>query len=323
MIVDTQDQAEATETTESTIDRKELLMQQFSEAEAPQESEPAKTEQVEAEAKEEPAEEPIWTKPPSSWKREYHEPWQTIDPKLREYIWQRDEETRSGVEPLISKAKFADQIQQVIQPYENTIRGLGIEPAQAVQALMQADHVLRSSPPDQKRAYLAQLAQQYGITLDGSEYYPPAGGPVDPMIYNLQNELNSVRGEIVGYKQQQEEAQNQTLLSEINSFAQKAEFFEDARPTMIQLLQSGVSATLEDAYEKAIRLNDDLFQKAQQSQQAEAEAERKAAANRAAKAAKAAAVSVKSSTPGATATTKAQDRRALLLEQFNSMSERF
>jgi hypothetical protein len=315
MIVDTQDQAAPTE---DTVDRKELLMQQFEEAEAPQEAQP-----VEAEEPEEAAEEPVWAKPPSSWKREYHEPWQAVDPKLREYIWQRDEETRNGVEPLRAKAQFAEQMQQAIQPYENTIRGLGIQPAQAVQALMQADHVLRTSPPEQKRAYLAQLAQQYGITLDGSEYYPPAGGPVDPMIYNLQNELNSVRGEIVGYKQQQEEAQNQTLLSEINSFADKAEYFEDARPTMITLLQSGVATTLEDAYEKAIRLNDDLFQKSQQSRQAEAETERKSAANRAAKAAKAAAVSVRSSTPGATTSTKAQDRRALLLEQFSSMSERF
>ena len=313
--MDTQDQAAPTE---DTVDRKELLMQQFEEAEAPQEAQP-----VEAEEPEEAAEEPVWAKPPSSWKREYHEPWQTVDPKLREYIWQRDEETRNGVEPLRAKAQFAEQMQQAIQPYENTIRGLGIQPAQAVQALMQADHVLRTSAPEQKRAYLAQLAQQYGITLDGSEYYPPAGGPVDPMIYNLQNELNSVRGEIVGYKQQQEEAQNQMLLSEINSFADKAEYFEDARPTMITLLQSGVATTLEDAYEKAIRLNDDLFQKSQQSRQAEAETERKSAANRAAKAAKAAAVSVRSSTPGATTSTKAQDRRALLLEQFSSMSERF
>jgi len=315
MIVDTQDQAAPAE---DTVDRKELLMQQFEEAEAPQEAQP-----VEVEEPEEAAEEPVWAKPPLSWKREYHEPWQAVDPKLREYIWQRDEETRNGVEPLKAKAQFAEQIQQAIQPYENTIRGLGIQPAQAVQALMQADHVLRTSPPEQKRAYLAQLAQQYGITLDGSEYYPPAGGPVDPMIYNLQNELNSVRGEIVGYKQQQEEAQNQTLLSEINSFADKAEYFEDARPTMITLLQSGVATTLEDAYEKAIRLNDDLFQKSQQSRQAEAETERKSAANRAAKAAKAAAVSVRSSTPGATTSTEAQDRRALLLVQFSSMSERF
>ena len=320
--MDTQDQIAPTE---SAVDRKELLMQQFSEAEdAPAEIQPVKTE-APKEAAEEPEkteEPPIWSKPPSSWKREYHEPWKEVDPKLREYIWQRDEETRNGIEPLRTKAQFADQIQQVLQPYENTIRGLGIQPTQAIQSLLQADNALRTGAPEQKRAYLAQLAQQYGIFLDGSENFPTAGVPVDPMIYNLQNELNNVRGEIVSYKQQQEEAQNQTLMGEINNFAKKAEYFEDARPIMIQLLQSGVATTLDDAYEKAIRLNDDLFQQVQQGRQAKAEAERKAAANRAAKSAKAAAVSVRSSTPGAVTNTKAQDRRAMLLEQFSSIDAR-
>jgi hypothetical protein len=113
------------------------------------------------------------------------------------------------------------------------------------------------------------------------------------------------------------------LLGEINNFASKAEYFEEARPTMIQLLQSGVAGTLEEAYEKAIRLNDDLFQQTQQRSQAEAAAQKSLSANRAAKAAKAAAVSVKSSTPGTKTTTKAQDRRSMLLEQFDSVNERF
>jgi hypothetical protein len=44
--------------------------------------------------------------------------------------------------------------------------------------------------------------------------------------------------------------------------------------------------------------------------------------NRAAKAARAAAVSVRSSTPGTNTASKAQDRRSLLAEQFDALSER-
>jgi hypothetical protein len=110
---------------------------------------------------------------------------------------------------------------------------------------------------------------------------------------------------------------------EIGQFSQKAEHFEEARPAMIQLLQSGMATDLQDAYEKAIRLDPNLFDAVQQSKQAEVDAHKRAAANKAAKSARAAAVSVKSSTPGAATTTKAQDRRSLLAEQFDSMSERF
>jgi hypothetical protein len=147
--------------------------------------------------------------------------------------------------------------------------------------------------------------------------------PTDPNFYAIQNELAQVRGEVLNWKQQQETAQNQALLSEINQFQAKAEYFEEARPTMIQLLNSGVAQDLDDAYQKAIRLDNDLFTKHQQASQGSADAAKREQSNRAAKAARAAAVSVKSSTPGAATSTKAQDRRSLLLEQFDNLNERF
>ena len=315
------DTQESAEPTEEKVDRRDLLSQQLDDA-SNETSEPAVQVSAQPSEQAEEVEEPIWSKPPSSWKREYHEPWQSVDPKVREYVWQREEEVRSGIEPMKTKAQFADQVNKAMEPYMPTIQGLGIDAPTAIQALMQADYTLRNSPPAEKRAYLAQLASQYGINL-GDEGYDQQVNPIDPAIYELRNELNSVRGEVVGWKRQQEEVQNQTLLSEIEQFAHKADFFEDARPTMIQLLNAGVATDLQDAYEKAIRLDPDLSEQVQQSRQAEADAAKSKAANKAAKSAKAAAVSVRTSTPGFQPSTKAQDRRSMLLEQFDSVSERF
>lgn len=302
------------------LDRRELLSQQFDDAQQQVEATPAETVQ-QAPVNEEPVEPPVWERPPASWKKDYHEVWQTADPRLKEYAWQREEEMKRGVEPLLTKAQFADQIQQVIEPYQNNLKTLGLEPPQAIQALMNADNVLRNGTPQQKAQMFATLSQQYGVNL--SEIGTLQQQPVDPTVSMLQNELYSVKNEVMTWKQQQEAAQNQALLSEIESFSQKAEFFEDARPTMIQLLNTGMAQNLEDAYNKAIRLDESLFSKIQQSQQAQAEAAKREAANKAAKAAKAAAVSVRSSTPGVNTATKAQDRRSLLAEQIDSLSERF
>ena len=79
---------------------------------------------------------------------------------------------------------------------------------------------------------------------------------------------------------------------------------------------------LDDAYDKAIRLNPELFDAVQSGRQAEVDAAKRAAANTAAKRARAAAVSVKGSTPGTVTNTKAQDRRSLLAEQFDNISDR-
>jgi hypothetical protein len=302
------------------LDRKELLMQQFDAAEEAQpvvDVAPA----VSAAPAEPAPEPPVWERPPASWKKDYHEVWQTADPKLKEYAWQREEEMKKGVEPLLSKAQFADQIQQAIEPYQNNLKTLGIAPPQAIQALMNADNVLRHGTPQQKAQMFSTLSQQYGVNL--SEINNLQQQPVDPTVSMLQNELYSVRNEVMGWKQQQEAAQNQALLGEINTFAEKAQFFEDARPTMIQLLNSGMAQNLEDAYNKALRLDESLSGKVQQSTQAQAEAAKRESANKAAKAARAAAVSVRSSTPGVNTATKAQDRRSLLSEQFDGLNERF
>ena len=305
------------------LDRRELLSQQFDDAQQQVEATPAETVQpaIQTPEAEPQAEPPVWERPPASWKKDYHEVWQTADPKLKEYAWQREEEMKRGVEPLLSKAQFADQIQQAIEPYQNNLKTLGIEPPQAIKALMDADNVLRHGTPQQKAQMFASLSQQYGVNLQ--EIGNLQQQPVDPTVSMLQNELYSVKNEVMTWKQQQEAAQNQALLSEIDSFAQKAEFFEDARPTMIQLLNSGMAQNLEDAYNKALRLDESLSSKLQQSQQAQAEAAKREAANKAAKAARAAAVSVRSSTPGVNTATKAQDRRSLLAEQIESLNGRF
>lgn len=297
-------------------DRRELLSQQFDEVQNEAPVEAVRTQ--EQPNLEPPAEPPVWERPPASWKKDYHEAWTTADPKLKEYAWKREEEMRAGVQPLLTKAQYADQMQQAIEPYMNNIRGLGIEAPQAVKALMEADNVLRHGSPQQKQAYFAQLAQQYGINMSDVQIQP-----TDPNFYAIQNELAQVRGEVLNWKQAQENAQNEALLNEINQFQSKAEYFEEARPTMIQLLNSGVAKDLDDAYQKAIRLDNDLFTKHQQASQGQADAAKREASNRAAKAARAAAVSVKSSTPGAATSTKAQDRRSLLMQQFDNMNERF
>jgi hypothetical protein len=275
----------------------------------------------EPQAEEEP---PVWRRPPASWKKDYHEVWQKADPKMQEYAWQREEQMRAGVEPLLSKAQFADAMQEAISPYMQTIQGLGLSPDKAVAALMDADHKLRNSDPQTKLVYFQQLAQSYGINLgamQGQQGQMPQQ-TVDPTVYALQNELNKVRGEVMGWKQQQEMMENQTLLNEINQFSLKADHFEDVRPAMIQLLQSGMAQTLDEAYEKAIRLDPNLFEQVTKAQQAEAAAKQAKEQNRAAKAARAAAVSVRSATPGVNTAPKAANRRAILEEAFSETESR-
>ena len=307
-----------------TLDRKELLSQQFEEAEAnngrDESGRFAKTTVQEEAPAPEPAEEPVWKRPPLSWKKDYHEVWQKADPRLQEYAFQREEQMRRGVEPLLQAKQFADSMQEVISPYMTTLNGLGMKTEQAISALLKADHTLRTSDPQTRLNYFMQLAGEYGVNLQGM----PQGQQqaVDPTIFALKNELANVRGEVTTWKQQQEAAEQAVLANEIEGFAQKAEYFEEARPEMIKLLQSGVAETLEDAYDRAIYGNRDLRERVLSAQQAKQNVQIAAEKNRAAKAARAAAVSVRSATPGANTAPKANDRRALLEQAFEDNDAR-
>lgn len=268
----------------------------------------------------EPVKDPVWKRPPASWKKDYHEVWATLDPRAQEYAFQREEQMKAGVQPLMEKARFADAMQQVIEPFMPTIRGLGIDAPRAVKALMEADHVLRTSNPQQKVAYFAQLAQQYGVNLGEVSQQPSQ--QVDPNYHALYQQLNQVRGEVLGWKEQQEKLQNDSLLNDITKFSASHEHFETVRPIMVQLLQSGTANDLDEAYEKAIRLDDTLFESIQTAKQAEALKNTVASKDRAAKQARSAAVSVRGSTPGTNTASKAQDRRSKLAEAFGSLDER-
>ncbi len=124
------------------------------------------------------------------------------------------------------------------------------------------------------------------------------------------------------WQQQQAAEQTAKLQGEIEAFAADHPYFDKVRGAMSKLMTAEVALTLEDAYKIATRSDETIFSEIQTSRQAELEKERKAAADKAAKAAKAAAVSTRSSTPGHAPPANAKDRRSMLEEQFNGLSER-
>lgn len=275
----------------------------------------------EPEAAPEPvAEEPVWKRPPASWKKDFHEDWATAasDPKtarLVEYAYQREDEMRRGIEPLIPKAKFADEMYKAIEPYQNNQRAAGVEPVAAMSALMQADDILRNAPLDQKKAYALNLLAQYGVTFSEGDLLQIQAAPPPPV-----NVAAVVDQRLAAWQTQQQDIQ---LQAEIDEFKKDKPDFETLRPYMQSLLGNGLVPDLATAYEKAKRLDDTSFSAMQTAHQATSDAAKRAAADQAAKNARAAAVSARSSSPGAQAPTKAQDRRSMLAAQLDDAENRF
>lgn len=252
----------------------------------------APKQEVQAEVAQEVAEAPQVKPRPSSWKKDYDEHWTKLDPTLQDYISQRESDYARGVSTYKQNWENAAPIYEAMQPFMPILQEHNIQPQQWISNLGNAHRTLAMGSPEEKIQMFARLANDYGVNLGAL-----TGQQYDPQFGMITQELNSVKNELNQFKTLREQQEQTALQSEIEKFSQDAPYFDDVRETMAQLLQSGVVADLKSAYDKAIRLNDDVWQKQQtEALQAKAQANVEQKHQKVVEA-KAKAVSVRSSSP--------------------------
>lgn len=238
----------------------------------------------------------VETKPrPSSWKKDYEEHWGKLDPTLQDYIQQREADYAKGVSTYKNQWDMAQPVMESLRQFQPLLQQYGVAPQQWITQLGTAHAKLVAGTPEQKLQTFQQLANDYGINLGAVSGYEG----YDPQFSQLAQELNQIKNQWSSFQSQQEMMEQTQLQNEIASFKDDKPYFDEVRETMAGLLQSGMANDLQSAYDKAIRLNDDVFQKvsAGQAQKSEAAQREKVAA------AKAKVLSPKSTTPTASATT--------------------
>jgi hypothetical protein len=273
----------------------------------------ADTQEIEA-IEQEAEEKPTVKARPSSWKKDYEEDWGKLDPRIQDYIQQREADYAKGVSTYKNQWDSAAPILESLRQFQPLLQQYGVAPQQWITQLGNAHAQLVTGSPQQKMAIFQQLANDYGVNLND------AGGQMgyDPYAPILQK-LNQIENQWGSFQAQQEAMEQTQLRSEIDSFKADKPYFEEVRETMAGLLQNGMADDLQSAYDKAVRLNDDVFQRvsAEQAKNSEAARQEKVAQ------AKAKVLSPKSTTPTASTTkggNAASSLRESLLNAFEANS---
>lgn len=243
---------------------------------------------------EQPADVPVVTPAPNTWRKEVAAKWAELPAEVQSEVLRRESDFHKGIEQYRSKAEFGAAIERAVAPYAATLQSLGIGPDRAVAELMAADHRLRYGSPHDKHTYFAQLAQNYGIDLGQlSEVVSQQPQAIDPNYAALQQELRQVRGMVESRTLAEQRREQEALHSDILRFAADPSHshFEQVKGHMAALLQAGQAENLADAYEQAVYANPSTRQAMLQQQ---AEKMRKEAAAKAEAARKAAGVHVRS-----------------------------
>lgn len=197
------------------------------------------------------------------------------DPALKAAMLRRSDEMHRGVEQYRETAQFGQQVYRAIQPYEATIRSLGMKPDQAIAELFAVEHNLRYGNQQDKLNQLLALAKTYGADLSSLSVDAPQ---IDPQVQELKAEIAELKRQQQSWFTQQDQAQQSTIYEHINTFARDHEYFDQVTPEVAALLQAGVAKDLKEAYDRAIFANPQIRAQVLAKQQAEAEEKKRAEA---------------------------------------------
>ncbi len=209
-------------------------------------------------------------KAPGSWTPQLREEFSQLSPTLQAQINKRETEMNKFQNEGAESRKFGERMGQALQPYQALMQAHGTnDPIAAVNGLMDTANTLQMGTPQQKATKLAEMVQHYGVDislLDGALVGNPQTNPQQSQLEQmLEQKLAPMNNFMNSVQQNQQYSQQQTqqnAATEVSQFEQSAEFINDVRNDMADLLDMAASRnqtmSLQQAYDKAIMLHPEI-----------------------------------------------------------------
>ena len=213
---------------------------------------------------------------PQAWRPEVREHWQQLPEPVRAEIARRESEHARFIQESSEARKTTEAFMKTIAPYEAFIRAENSNPLQAIDNLMGTAARLRTGTAPELAQMMAGLVQQFGTGRFGNGFIEmldsalagqaPKQDPQQTAIEQVLNQRLAPVQQMLTQFQQAQLAQQQQVASsaqnEVADFLSKAEFGEDVREDMADLMEAatrrGQTLSLADAYKKACLMNDNV-----------------------------------------------------------------
>ena len=207
---------------------------------------------------------------PKNWSDDVKKVFDTLPQESQEFMIKRDKEMTSDytkkTQDLAEQRKNIEALDKVLQPARQTINATGIGEAEYISRLLNADNALRTNP----KMALRQLAQGYGIDLSTMNEESESWNDPDPQYAQLLQQNQQIMSELNQFKQQNIQSTVAQTEQTVEQFSAKTgadgklmhPHFDKVRVKMGNLIDAGEAKGLDDAYTKAVRLDDDLYEEA-------------------------------------------------------------
>ncbi len=204
---------------------------------------------------------------PIGFSPESREKWKDVPGVVKEQIQKREKEIETAMRGTAEARRTHTHLSQLANSYAPILAAEGAEtPIQAIEGLFKTVAELRVGSPQQTATKMAHLIKHYGVdismldqALAGEQVSSPE---VNQMQQMLDQRLAPIQDMVNQQKQGQQQAQQQAqqqVNDELASFAEKAEFLNDVRYDMADLIdlasKQGRKMSFQEAYDKACSMN--------------------------------------------------------------------
>ncbi len=213
---------------------------------------------------------------PASWRPDIREHWGSLPEPVRAEIQRRETEVARTLQETAEARKTAEAVMKTIEPYQAFIKAENSNPLQAIDNLMGTAARLRTGTAPELAQLVAGIVNQFGTGRFGNGFIEMLDSALagqtprqDPQQLAIEQVLNQRLAPMQSMLTQFQQAQlaqqqhaTQAAQTEVSTFLERAEFGEDVREDMADIIEAaqrrGQSITLQDAYKKACLMNDNV-----------------------------------------------------------------
>jgi hypothetical protein len=203
-------------------------------------------------------------KAPMDWGPKDRESWSKIPRHLQEKVMSREKELNTMLQTTADARKTHDQFGQLSTQYGSVLSDMGNTPMEAVGNLFNTVASLKMGSPIQKAQIMADLIGQFGVdinTLDSAlvneapSQESQQNGQFEQMLQERMKPYEAMLAQQTQQTNYAKKQKSQEALTEVQAFAKTAEFLNDVKPEMADLIdmayKRGVNMPLQQAYDIA------------------------------------------------------------------------
>lgn len=191
---------------------------------------------------------------PSSWKKDYQPDWEKVDPRVRGYINEREQQMLDGLKQYKDFHGVGKTVADIVKPYEPMLKQLGIDAPKAISYLLAAHSRLTHGDEAARRAAYEELGRSLGFAQQVAQ------AQVDPALQQIMERQTQLERVLTQEHQRRYEETLQQTTRDVASFAEakdeagnlKHPYIDELADDIAQLLNAGVAKDLDDAYAKEI-----------------------------------------------------------------------